>query len=260
MEIINSYETYQKKLKDYRRNYRIAYFNNYLMKKDLELLIAEGKLFYVHDDKSFTVLEDEKDQYRMHFFTEESLPSTFPSDRPVHFDYVSRDVLSKAFLEEIKKSGFSLFSENLVMQREEQGKTERSFVDYQLENLSSEDALSLRTIWLENLSDEVNPIPSLETMLLERKEVFVLKKNGVLLGGTQIKQQGRFLLIEHFAIDKTKQRLGLGQIMFEKLLERFPNQAWTLWVQETNHAALRFYEKNGFVLTGKRSYQFKRKV
>lgn len=253
LEKICSFEQYQTKLKDYRKRHRIKYFNNFLMKNDIQNLIDEKKLYYVKHDKSFSVLEKNNNSYILHFFTESVLPSFYDIQVEIRFNYVSKQNIDDNFIKEIENSGFKLLSRNLEMKRSKKETQIDRFENYIFREVETEEISALRFIWTSSLNTDVNPIPDMKKY---KDSIYVLEYKNELVGGVQIVKQGRFLMIEHFAIAKAHRKMGLGQIMLEKLFYYYNHEDWMLWVQEENINAINFYKKNGFTFSQKVSYQF----
>ncbi len=73
-------------------------------------------------------------------------------------------------------------------------------------------------------------------------------------------QLGDEMEIENVVIAQGLRRFGLGTVLLERLLQAAKNEAIKrifLEVRESNAAAIRLYEKAGFVMTGKRKSYYR---
>ena len=64
--------------------------------------------------------------------------------------------------------------------------------------------------------------------------------------------------ILNFVVDKAHQRSGIGTLLFNELLKRYPNTlSIILEVRENNEQGINFYKKNNFNVISKRKHYYK---
>jgi ribosomal-protein-alanine N-acetyltransferase len=64
--------------------------------------------------------------------------------------------------------------------------------------------------------------------------------------------------ILNFVVDKMHQRSGIGTLLFNTLLEIYPNtKSIILEVRENNEQGINFYKKNNFNVISKRKHYYK---
>ena len=64
--------------------------------------------------------------------------------------------------------------------------------------------------------------------------------------------------ILNFVVDKIHQRSGIGTLLFNTLLELYPNtKSIILEVRENNEQGINFYKKNNFNVISKRKHYYK---
>ena len=64
--------------------------------------------------------------------------------------------------------------------------------------------------------------------------------------------------ILNFVVDKAHQRRGIGTLLFNELLKRYPNTlSIILEVRENNEQGINFYKKNNFNVISKRKHYYK---
>ena len=66
------------------------------------------------------------------------------------------------------------------------------------------------------------------------------------------------LEILNFVVDENFQRTGIGTLLFNELLNRYPNtKSVVLEVREQNEKGINFYKKNNFNVISKRKHYYK---
>lgn len=89
---------------------------------------------------------------------------------------------------------------------------------------------------------------------LRNRDVFVkVGKNGTLLGFIMVSSSGHGLFVDLLAVDRKAHRQGIGTTlmnMIEGMGRRKGLMYVSLYVDDTNVQAIRFYEKLGYVRSG----------
>lgn len=262
MENIKTFDQYTQLQQEFRKQARPKFMNNFLMKPEIEQLIAEGKLFHLESDEALMFLVEEKGAYQLYFSSATENLNVPMLDLPVHLDYVSRRerAAEVPVVKHLLASGFEVIAENQEYIWKSQAVEQPT--DETLEFLLADEAdlVEIREIWAASLDEDVNPVPTLAEMKRDLEFIYVLKREAEILAAVHLDTSGRAMLIEHFAVSPNHRRQGLGQTLLQHILvyAEKNEKVVTLWVDQTNIKAVHLYEKYGFKMTNKNSTQLKK--
>ena len=126
--------------------------------------------------------------------------------------------------------------------------------DYKIREMTIEDYDAVFAFWqsIDGLRmDESDTKENLSFYLKRNPHLsyIVLKKDRIIIGTIKSGQDGRRGYINHLAIDKKHQKLGLAKKLYNICLEEFKRQGiyrCNLYVLQSNTEALSFWEQNGW--------------
>lgn len=235
--------------------------NLYLSGSELEALTEEHALAYMRTPAGLLLLRDKGRCYLLYYALAPGEPFRVEKqDKPVLLSLLQRNRTSERapspLTPEFEKQGFVFTYSALHMRRN-------------LTNVSFEKAASLPagcviqpayppqaeemvTIWLENLPETglLVPTPAQAARAAEEGKVLAaFSAEGALLGALQFEISGKSATLEHVAVLKTARGMGLGDALlraWSRLCVDQNVQTQSLWVVQSNQAAIRFYENRGF--------------
>lgn len=257
MKQVKSFDEYNSTFKNFRKNNKIKYSNNLLMKKDIEDLTSQGNLYVDKSEDSLTYFVKEKHHYQLYFSSASDQLRLPKLEKNVKFDYVTREKEPQRLplIQNLIEDDWTLIANNIEMFIKSDIIVEKELFNYKLEKAKQSEIDAIQTLWLDALNEASNEIPSLKDLSENHQSILLLKKDNNIVGGAYIKQLGNRYFLEHVAIDKIHRGKGLGQILLLNILAYLHGKNIFLWVDKNNTSAVNLYKKNGFKETNKKSLQ-----
>ncbi|MFL8952099.1 GNAT family N-acetyltransferase [Helcococcus kunzii] len=158
-----------------------------------------------------------------------------------------------------ENNGFEHFGENVEMRLDEPKLNYKSRFKLTIPN--EDDYKEIIFLYETGLDPVINSYPSIEEfkVLIDKKEIFVYKKENKIVSAITRKEYKNHYLLSHIIVDKICRGLGIGIDMIMGMLENI-NKKVLLWVSRDNLNARKIYEKLGFKYTDKISVQLIRRA
>ena len=83
----------------------------------------------------------------------------------------------------------------------------------------------------------------------------IIERDGALAGCVGVLERHKWVEIHSLFLDTHAQRQGLGEAVFRVILAEYPGRAYRIEVLKQSPAR-RFWERQGFVLTGEAAYDW----
>lgn len=237
-----------------------SYFktNAYFMANQLvEMQDAPGIKFYKHD-KSIILLEDNKEFYRMYFYSGDL--ENIQELKATLFDRLEKQVICDVVLSRndcdnvikaLRCAGFSIYSVYARMYINSVRNIEATPIEV-IDTAGPDDTDDIVNM-LENRFDMLDAhLPSTKEIVeaISMKEIKIIRINNNIAALSYLKQRGRKSLeLRYIVVDEKFRGRGLGENLLINVLNHSSGKdsKCVLWVNKQNSKAISLYKKVGFV-------------
>ena len=223
--------------------------NNFISLAEYKLYLEEKSLYYEKNNNVLMLFREVNGIYHTYFYINAFEEIKMPQNVVVEVVNPS-DELVEYFL----KLGIKAVNSRLEMERKS---VNREMECNLLVKPSSEEIREAYDIVLSNFDNVCGYIPSQSEFL--RDGILIYKdESGKIEGIVHYKTAPKCSQILHIAVIKEKRLCGIGRKILNGYiyLEKDKCKAFKLWVNEENENAIRFYERNGYAFSGRKSAIF----
>lgn len=258
MEQIKSLEQYCQLVERYNRKGRLT--NDYLQNEAAEL-IFEGRLYAILGLDNFYLLVRKEGFFRLYYYINNLCEVLeLPKDELVteilfrsaqgepleQIQYLERCGFTRHLRRDLLFAKYSDFSSPALV---------HDVVITEAESLGEVQwAAELFNATFDKWSGDYIP-PSEYSALFNSNAIIIAKdKDGNLLGSFESEIEKGVNWLKHFAVTEAARGRGIGKALLDAVIEKGHidgNSRYMLWSQHDNVAAMRLYEKKGFLLLGK---------
>ncbi len=248
-----------------RRRSREYCSNAYFPIPQLEEFLQKETVQIIATEDLILLIEDASDLYRLYFFAEQYLslmkiqqflPRT---SKPVILDIVGKDLRTQDLANEIKKAGFTQYSEFVRMICTEPTlPSEKNTERVEFANIS--DVLNINKLLrktFDPLFSHLPDIAELETAI-NNKEITLIREGSKLAGFAFFEKiSAKQKILRFFAVEEKfkGQNIG-GALLRHQFCSSFPGTVYILWVGTYNNAQF-LYKKFNFHYDGLKDYILK---
>lgn len=266
---MSCYEELNDAIKKLKRESYSVFKNCYLLPDELKEKVNSGKIKYIINSDSITLLDVCPDFDSVMFFIgdkAERIETGEKKNKLIDIIYTSQKPVDERIISVLESSGFSKLNRAYRMALTDFSEIDASHTDNNItfagENMA-EDIIDLwretfdpSEIYLENY-DEVR-----EKIL--KKQILVSLKSNKVVGAVtaDIDERGNAIL-RHVAVSSNERGSGLGHSLcleFLKKREEIGYKKMDLWVEDYRKPAIGLYEKLGFIRTGKEMLRYAKKI
>lgn len=239
--------------------------NCFLTVSEIGSYIQMGKWKYLETETElYFVFEEENMLYLYFYFMADGKPTTdYHWQKPVMVDFVFRERETKEMETETlpawEQRSFSLYKKYQRMgcqhleNRDAPWEKEMSGLSYQ--KAQPADLSQIRELWNHFLDRNDTLLPSADETMRQAKcgNIICCTDGNNVCGAIYVAVNGKSGLIQHVVVHSDYRRKGIAWNMMEYTFYLMNQKGVTnfkLWVDEKNVAAIKLYEKNGFVKDG----------
>ena len=244
-------------VKEYKTNgFKIS--NNLMGSSYLQDLYKKGQLDIIESEKGLFFLDKSNKVAHLYYYInlEQDVDIISLTNKECIIEIIDKKSKrrNKNQVDYWIKNSFTELSENVEMILDDVKLDYQSKYDLSLP--SKQDYDEIISLYETGLNPVINSYPTYEEYidLLNKKEIYIYKKDKKILAAITKKDYGNHYLLSHIIVDKTCRGLGLGIDMIMKMLEKSDKKI-LLWVSKDNTNAKKIYDKIGFKYTDKMSVQ-----
>lgn len=256
---VKDYRHFQNLIKEAKElNGHLRQTNLYLFGKDLQELIENG-LVYLIVDGGICFFEKQPMNYKLYYMISKEITSIEVKTFPTIVEFIERNVTkiesTQSFL---VNSGFkrkAIHNEMIKPIIDSDRFNEDSIVSHA--NMAELD--EILKLWTSHLDITSHPLPAKEKLssMIQMGQIYVIRDmNHGIIAAMNKRLENTVLFIEYVVVSREFQSKGYGRKLLDSCYKAENISKVRLFVNNTNHKAIRFYVKNGFEATGKQLIQF----